>query len=284
MAQFTNQAQLSYSGKVVSSNITVGEFLDAITADKHAVTESYSIGDEITYVISIVSTGINAQNNITVTDDLGSYIAGGATVYPLDYVTGSVTYYQNGTIQPAPTVTNTAPLTITGITVPAGGSVLIIYKATVTSFANPNVGGTIINTATVDGACITTPIRVSETVTAAAGADLTVTKNLEPTVISGCGSTLTYTFVIRNYGNTAAGCCDSVILSDTFDPILYGITVTRDGIALLPSDYTYSELTGEFATLAGRLTVPAATFAQNPVTGAWTVTPGTVTVVISGTV
>lgn len=284
MAQFTNQAQLSYNGMVINSNITVGEFLDSLTADKHAVTSTYTVGDEITYVISMVSTGTNAQNNITVTDDLGAYISGGVTVYPLSYVAGSVTYYQNGTIQPAPTVTVSAPLTITGITVPAGGSVIIIYKATVTQYANPNVCGTITNTATIDGACITTPIRVSETISAVAGASLTIIKSLEPTVVTGCGGRLTYTFTIRNLGNTAAGVGDSVILTDTFYPILHGLTATRDGVALPASAYTYSELNGVFTTAAGQIVVPAATYTQDPTTGAWTVIPGTTTIVVTGTV
>ena len=284
MAQFTNQAQLSYNGLVINSNITVGELLDSITADKHAVTGTYTVGDEITYVISIVSTGMSTQNNLTVTDDLGAYIAGGATVYPLSYVSGSITYYQNGTIQPPPTVTVSAPLTITGITVPAGGSILLIYKATVTQFANPNIGGTITNTATIDGACVTTPIRVTETINASAGADLTIVKSLDPTVVTGCGARLTYTFVIRNFGNTAAGADDSVILTDTFNPILYGLTATRDGAALPPTAYTYSELTGQFTTAACQIVVPAATYTQNPVTGAWTVTPGVTTIVVTGTI
>ena len=284
MAQFTNQAHLSYNGIVISSNVTVGEFLDSVTADKHAITDAYSAGDEITYIVSIVNTGANTQSGLTVTDDLGSYIAGGATVYPLSYVAGSVTYYRNGAIQPAPTVTSTSPLTITGISIPAGGSVLIIYKATVTEFADPSVGGTITNTATIDGVCITTPIRVSETVTAAATSDLTITKSLEPTVISGCGGRLTYTLVVRNYGNTAAGVGDNIIITDTFDPILHGLTVTLDGAALPPASYTYSAATGVFTTVGGAVTVPAATFTQNPVTGVWTTTPGEATLVLSGTV
>lgn len=284
MAQFTNQAQLSYNGTVVSSNITVGEFLDSITAEKHAVTETYSVGDEITYVISLVSTGTNSQSGITVTDDLGAYIAGAATVYPLSYVAGSVTYYQNGTLQPAPTVTSTAPLTITGITVPAGGSVVLIYKASVTEFADPTAGGTITNTATIDGACITTPIRVSETVSALTEANLTITKSLEPTVISGCGGALTYTITLRNYGNTAADASANVVITDVFSPILYGLSATLNGVTLPASAYTYSEATGVFTTVAGQITVPAATYTQNPTTGAWTVTPGVTTLVITGTV
>ncbi len=282
MAQFTNQAQLSYNGNVVNSNITVGEFLDALTAEKHAVTGTYSVGDSLTYVISIISTSENAQT-VTVTDDLGSYIAAGETVYPLAYIAGSVTYYRNGALQPSPTVTSAAPLTVTGITVPAGGSVILIYKANVTEFADPTSDGVITNIATIDGSCVTTPLRVAETVSAAGSPVLTITKSLEPTVISGCGGRVTYTFTIRNHGSAPALPSDNVILTDSFYPLLHGISVTRDGSSFPAAAYTYSESTGYFATERGCVTVPAATFYQDS-SGVWTVTPGETTLIVTGTV
>ena len=95
---------------------------------------------------------------------------------------------------------------------------------------------------------------------------------------------LTYTFVIRNQGNTAAVATDNLAVTDTFDPILTDLTVTLDSVALTEGvDYTYNEATGEFATAASRITVPAATFVQAP-DGSWGVTPGTATLVVTGTV
>ena len=47
---------------------------------------------------------------------------------------------------------------------------------------------------------------------------------------------------------------------------------------------TYDQTTGLFTTKAGEITVPAATFTQNADTGAWSVIPGTSTLVITGTV
>lgn len=144
-------------------------------------------------------------------------------------------------------------------------------------------GGTITNTATVSGG-ISAPLTASETVTVEDRADLSITKALEPAVVAENGE-LTYTFVISNSGNTDATAADSIVLTDNFDPILENITVTLDGVNLTEGvDYTYNEATGEFATVAGRITVPAATFAQDPVTGAYTVTPGTATVTVTGTV
>ena len=42
--------------------------------------------------------------------------------------------------------------------------------------------------------------------------------------------------------------------------------------------------TGLFTGTAGGITVPAATYTQDPVTGAWGINPGVSTLVISGTV
>ena len=62
-------------------------------------------------------------------------------------------------------------------------------------------------------------------------------------------------------------------------------TITLDGEPLaLTAGYTYDETTGEFATVAGAITVPAATFSQDETTGEWITTPGAAVLTISGTV
>lgn len=75
------------------------------------------------------------------------------------------------------------------------------------------------------------------------------------------------------------------MVTDTFDPILSGLTVTLDGVTLVEgTDYTYNQNSGEFATVAGRITVPAATAVQDSTTGVWSITPGSTTLVVTGTV
>ena len=49
-------------------------------------------------------------------------------------------------------------------------------------------------------------------------------------------------------------------------------------------DYTYDKTTGTFATGAGKVTVPAATFTVNETTGEWSSNPGFSTLTITGTV
>ena len=283
MASFTNFATLSYNGGTTNSNIVTGEILEALTAVKTAVSANYSAGDRITYALSLVNTGTTAITDYTVTDDLGGYTVGTSTVYPLSYNAGTVRYYINGVLQAAPAVTAGPPLTVTGLTVPAGGNAVLIYETTATNVAPLATGDSITNTATVSGGGLTNPITAQATVETANSADLTISKALSPTTVTENGQ-ITYTFVISNTGNTEATAADNVIVTDTFDPILRNIAVTYNGTAWTEgTNYTYSTTTGVFTTLTGQITVPAASFTQNT-DGTFTVTPGTATLVITGTI
>lgn len=283
MPTFFNQATLSYSGGVINSNITSGEILEVLSATKTAVVDEYSQGTDVTYVINIVNSGNIAFNGLTVTDDLGAYQFDQTTLQPLDYVDGSVNYFVNGILQPAPVVTAGTDLVISGISVPADGVATIIYTARTNNFAPPIDGGTIVNTATINGGGIT-EITAQETVTAASEPRLTITKSVSPTTVTENGQ-ITYSFVIQNIGNTAATVADNVIVTDTFDPILNDITVTYNGtVWTTPENYTYDEANGQFATVSGAITVPAATYTQDPVTGNWVVDPGVVTITVTGTI
>ena len=284
MAQFTNQAQLSYNGAVVNSNVAVGEILEVLSASKTAVMNDYTRNDDVTYVISAVNSGTSPVTGVTVTDDLGAYTFGAETLYPLEYVEGSVRLYINGVLQAAPTVVSGPPLVFSGITIPAGSNLMLIYEADVTRFAPLDVDGSIVNTATITGTGLPGTITVSETVVPEQEPELTITKFIEPVPVTENG-TLTYRFLIQNYGNTEAVATDNVAVSDTFDPILNNLTVTLDGVTLTePTDYTYDAATGVFATVPGRITVPAATYAQDETTGAWVITPGVTELVVTGTV
>ena len=284
MATFYNQATLSYRGREVVSNITTGQTVEVLTVTKTALLDTYRVGDTITYVISLLNAGTTALTGLTVTDNLGDYTTEtGVRAVPLDYVEGSLEVFTNGVLQPTPTVTAVTALTVTDISVPAGGSTLLVYQTTVNEFASPVQGGTVTNEVTVSGAGIT-PVTAEETVTADGGAQLAIAKSLSPAIVPENGQ-LTYTFVIRNTGNAPAAVEDNVTVTDTFDPILNGITVTYNGQPWQdPTNYTYNEATGLFATVPGQITVPAATYAQDSVTGEWIVTPGIVTLTVTGTI
>ena len=283
MAIFTNQATLTYSGGTVNSNVTTGEILEVLSVSKTAVVDTYSQFSDVTYIVNIVNSGNIAYTNLTLTDDLGAYEFNETTLQPLDYTEDSVKYFIDGILQASPTVIDGPPLVITGITVPAGGEATIAYAVRTNSFAPPTEGGTIGNTVVVSGTGIT-DITATETISADAEPELSITKSLTPDTVTENGQ-ITYTFVISNTGSAPASATDDVVITDTFDPILSNITVTYNGTTWTePEDYTYDETTGLFTTTIGAITVPAATFIQDPETGVWVADPGEAVITVTGTV
>lgn len=284
MASFTNQATLRYNGLTVSSNTVTGQMISPLNLTKTAGADVYAPGDTVSYVISLVNDGSTTYDDLTLTDDLGGYEIGTGTAYPLSYVADSVRYFINGVLQSAPSVTPGGPLVITGLSVPAGGNAMLVYETEVTAAAPLTAGSVITNTATVTGPGLNTPLQTTAEIAVQTGAELTIVKSLFPATVAENGQ-LTYTFLIQNYGNEAAEAAAGITVSDLFDPILKNITVALDGQSLaLTTDYTYTQATGQFDTVSGVITVPAATYAQTASTGDWIVTPGEATLTVTGTV
>lgn len=276
MAFFTNQAQLTYAGGTVNSNVVVGEVTEVLAITKNALSGEYTSGETVTYAVNLINSGDAALTDLTITDNLGEYAFGTETRVPLTLVDGAVQVYANGVLQPAPTVTAGPPLVISDITVPANGNATVLYQAVANEFAPP--AGSIVNEVTVSGTI--TSLSATETIVADTAAQLSITKSVSPVPVTENGR-LTYTFLIQNAGG-ATEATDNIVLTDTFDPILTDIAVLYNGTAI--TDYTYDETTGVFSSAPQTITVPAATYTQDPVTGAWTVVPGTALLTVTGTV
>ena len=283
MAIFTNQASLSYRGTVINSNVVTGEVREALGITKTPLSATYSPDGTVTYIINLINSGGTLLENLTLTDDLGAYQLGGNTLVPLTFVEDSVAYFVNGIYVGEPNVVSTSPLVISGLSLPAGANAAVVYQATVNEFAPLGIDGAIVNLATVSGNGVS-PVSASATVTASAAPNLDITKALTPTTVDANGE-ITYTFTIRNYGNTAAVATDNATLTDTFNPVLDISSVNFNGAAWSEGvQYNYDEATGLFATVPGAITVPAATYVQDPVTGAWTVLPGESVLTVVGTI
>lgn len=285
MAEFTNQATLRYNNTVTNSNIVVGNIVQALDISKTALREEYSTDESTTYVIGITNTSDTAYTGLTLTDDLGAYQYTEETrLVPLTYIDGSLRYYVNGVLQPALTVTARNNITITGINVPAGGDAILIYETRPNIYAPLDAGALITNTATLTGPGITDPITAEESVVTRTGAQLSISKAINPSTVSANGQ-VTYTFIIQNTGNAAADEELGAIVEDIFSPVLNGLTATYNGTPLtLGKDYTYDTETGAFATTAGTITVPAAEYSRNEANGAVEITPSVGILTVTGTI
>ena len=278
---FNNKATLSYNGVTAVSNTVTGEIADNLSVTKSTLTDGYTTGTEKTFVITMVNTGETPLTGLTVSDDLGGYAFGEQTLTPLTYTDGSAMYLINGTPQASVNVAAGPPLVFTGISVPVAGNATLIYKAAVNEYAPLGTGASITNTVTVTGAALTAPSTASAEINADNAPVLTLTKSLDPATVTA-GGTLTYTFSVKNSGG-AADATDNIVFNDVFDPALTALTVTLNGEALAGTDYTYNAVTGEFTVPAGIITVPSATYTQDPATGIWSTVPGTAVLTVSGT-
>ena len=285
MATFYNQATLSFGGNVVNSNTTEAELLSGLGITKTAVTASYSAGSGVVYAVTLDNRASTAYNALTVNDDLGAYtLAGGTTAVPLSYVDGSIIYYLDGVQEPAPTVSTATGLSIEGINLPPSSTATFIYEATANEYAPIAAGSTITNTVSVNGGVGVGEISATATVNVTEAPELTIAKAVCPAVLSD-NDQLTYTVIVQNLGNTPIVATDNVVISDVFNPVLSGITVTLDGNVLAETTgYTYDAASGVFATVAGVVTVPAATYTQDTATGSITTNPGVSVLTVTGTV
>ena len=279
----TNQARLNYLVNdrpgTVLSNIATATLNEPLTADKNSVESTYRQGDELTFAVSFVNSGQTTLNDVTVTDDLGTYTLGGVEITPLTFAAPAL-YYVNGML--AGNITPDVSADNIEFTIPAvapGANVLIIYKAQVNDGAQFTAGSRITNTVTVAADGLNTPVTASSTVTAEAYADVRITKSMTPANVTD-GSPITYEFDIFNYGNTEA---TDIVLTDQFDPAPAGITVQLNGDIVDPDDYTYVD--GLLTLPSGTglaLSLPAAVSTQDPVTGEVTVTPSSLSITVTG--
>lgn len=280
MAIITNQANLTYTygttTATVVSNVAETERNAGLSAEKRALESAYREGATLTYLISLKNLGAAAVENLVIADNLGAYTPAGAAapVMPLTF-SGNATLYIDGAFSEelAPVETeNGVQFTIPSV--PAGADALLVYQAAVNGFAPLASGSAITNTATVGDE----PLTVSATVPVADYADVSIEKEMSPNPITD-GDTMTVTFTIENRGNAEA---TDLQLTDDFPLALSDVAVTVNGAPMTAFSFENNTLTLPSGTQT-TMSVPAATFTQDE-TGATSVTPGVLTVVMTGTV
>ncbi len=287
MPTIENFATVSYtSGGVTEtkvSNLAEIGLESAISFTKTTLGDTYTEDSVITYILSITNTSTSPISNVSISDDLGTFVLGTLELTPLTYAPPALLLIDGQDVSAQLTVdsTNTESLVFTFPTLPAGATANIVYRAIVNEYAPLDVESTIINTATLTSDSDCADGTATATITVGSGANVSVFKQMSPNPVV-CGDTVTYTIRIYNYGNTAA---ENVVLTDTFNPAPSDITVSRDGVLLIGTDYTYINGTLTVpATQTSSVSVPPATFTRDPETGVVTVTPGMIEYVITGTI
>ena len=287
MATIENFATVSYtSGGVTEtkvSNLAEIGLESAISFTKTTLGETYGEDEVVTYILSMTNTSTSAITNVSITDDLGTFVFGTLELTPLTYAPPALLLIDGQDVSAQLTVdTATAgSLVFSFPTLPAGATANIVYRAAVNEYAPLDVDAGITNTATLTSDSDCADGTASATITAVSAANVSVFKQMSPNPVI-CGDTVTYTIRIYNYGNIAA---ENVVLTDTFNPAPTNITVSRDGTLLAGNEYSYVD--GTLTVPAGTTTavsVPAATFVRDATTGIVTVTPGMVEYTITGTI
>lgn len=286
MAIIENFATVRYtSGGVTEttvSNTAQVSLESSVTLTKVPLEGTYEAGSLLTYILTVQNTSGTTVTGTVIEDNLGTFSFGTQALTPLEYGENAILLIngQDATASLGIDASSPSALRFTLPPLPAGTTANVIYNARVNDFAPPELGGTITNAATLtsDEECASAEAEAS--VAATVGASVQVFKQMSPNPVV-CGGTLTYTIQVSNYGNANA---EDVQLIDNLDPAPDNLTVTRNGVPLVATEYTYEN--GLLTITAGSATgdtVPAATFVRDPVTGVVTVTPGTVEYVITGT-
>ena len=276
----TNQASIRYrygdTDATALSNIATASLAQPLNVDKSSLESVYRAGDELTYILSVTNGGTTALTNVTLQDNLGTFTQGTAQITPLTFVPDALLFIDgvnNGVITPA--ITDNS-ITFTVPSLPAQSTAMILYKVTPNGFAPLAQDTQITNTVTASADSVTESVTDSLTVTADIYADVTIFKSMTTD-----GDTITYTFDITNSGNAPA---EDIVLTDAFDPAPASITVSVNGTVIPATDYTYA---GGVLTLPNAtgdtLTLPPAAITTDPVTGAVSVTPSSLTVTVVGT-
>ena len=287
MPSIENFATVSYTSGGVSetkvSNIAEIALESAVGFTKTSVGATYRDGSVITYILTVTNSSGSPISGSTITDNLGTYVFGASELTPLTYVSPAVLLINGQDVSAQLSVdTSVAGSLIFGIpTIPAGATANIIYNAQANEYAPLTLTSSITNTSTLESTSECAYSTASATVTVANAANVSIIKQMSPNPVI-CGEAITYSIRIDNYGNAAA---DNVVLTDEFNPAPANITVSRDGILLIGSEYNYVDgtLTVPNAT-AAPISVPAATFTQDATTGIISIIPSVVEYTVIGTI
>lgn len=268
----------------VSSNVAVTTLQDLLTVSKTSLGDSYSQNSEITFIISINNNNNSVIKNIKIEDDMGTYCLGqdicDASFTPLTYIGPSILYIGgvfSANIEPK---ISSGKILFEISNIPARSNALIIYKTVANNFAQLVSGSKIISTVSISSDEISKTITDSSTLNIKDEADIRIIKNMNPNPIL-TGEKITYNFSLYNYGNTEA---TNVTLNDTFSPAPNTVNVYLNSQELTTSDFSYANSTLTIPSYNSNISIsiPAANFIQDNITGLISIEPGITSIMVTG--
>lgn len=278
----TNGSKIGYA----SSNVASTSFYEAISVSKTSLGDSYYLGENLTYIITIKNNSSSEVTGLKIKDNLGEYNSdeynSGLKFIPLEYI-GPSYIYLNGifTKEISPTIKD-GKLIFKIENLSSGAILNIMYKVSVNDKAPLEIGSKIKNTLQVFSDSIVNPIESSSFIKVSEKASVKIIKHMCPGTIVR-GENISYFITLYNYGNKEAV---NVVLNDVFSPIPKITDVTIDDNLVPFSDYSYND--GVFVLPAYgsefSLKIPPASFSQNNITGVVSINPGTKNIILSGIV
>lgn len=283
--QISDAASVTFeyeSGKgYAASNVTEITFAETISLSGDFLTDFYHAGKSITHIISISNNSDYSAKNIKITDNMGTYSSElGKNFTPLTYEKNAYLYIGgvfHSRIKPEIYTDKTV---FSVLSIPPKSNALIIHSALVNPAAPPGTDGVITDTINVSSDESPVLQTYSCTVQSLPRADIKIIKHASPKTVLP-GEKISYTFFIYNYGNTQA---KNVVLKDNLPPELTAIRVTVGETPLPCSDYSVINQNFTLPSYGSGyiLTVPEASFCQDNTSGEFIITPGSVTVCVTG--
>ncbi len=282
----TQPASLSFkygdfSGDAIS-NSTDNNSKNPITITKESTSSDYFLDDKIDYIICITNQTDFPTSKITIKENLGTYDFENNSKYltPLTYI-NFFKYYVNGISTPlAPPETYPNKIIFSIDSLAPMASSMIIYSAKVNSNTPLEPGSTIKNISSVTVEDFSDPIKTFSESTVKLKADVKIIKQLEPPATL-TDKTITYTFLLSNYGNTEAS---DVVLNDKLVPTISNMQVLVNSKAINFSDYSYIDNSFRIPSYNSNynLNIPRATFNFDPKLKKMITNPGIIKIEVKG--
>lgn len=284
----TGSAFLTYDygtkSGVATSNIADITSEECVKVNKSSLMSSYFLKDNIVYNVSVINNSKIPISKIKIQENLGTYKLDDSPKYvtPLDF-SGSFQYYVNGikdTLSNPKIYSDKIIFNVESI--PACSNISIFYTTVVNKNASLSLESHIKNTSTVTFGLSEKIIEASTDIPVKDNADIKIIKQIKSTSIIP-DSALAYELLIYNYGNTKA---TNVKIKDTSLPITSGIKISVNSEQLSPIDYSYSSGSLKIPSYGSdyQISVPAATFIQDKISGKFDIKPGITKILVEGNI